>query len=56
MCCGLLKPDFHCEHLISFLFKLISVIIKIRNIFPDIKSLAGKKEVTQVLQTAEKYL
>ena len=54
LCCGLLKPDFHCEHLISFLFKLISVVIKIRNIFPDIKSLAGNKEVTQILINCRK--
>lgn len=46
LCCGLLKLDFHCEHLISFLFKLISVVIKIRNIFSDIKSLAGNKSDT----------
>lgn len=30
---GLLKQDFHCESLISFLFTLISVDIKIRKIF-----------------------
>jgi len=46
LCCGLLKLDFHCEHLISFLFKLISVVIKIRNIFSDIKSLTGNKSDT----------
>ena len=48
LCCSLIKLDFHCEYIISFLFKQISVVIKIGNIFSDIKSLAGNK-VTQAL-------
>lgn len=44
LCCSLIKLDFHCEYIISFLFKLISVVIKIGNIFSDIKSLAGNSD------------
>lgn len=45
---GLRKLVFHCEYLISFLFTLISVVIRMGNIFLT-KSLAGNKKVTQVL-------